>query len=115
MPDTTLKPKCYGEGANRASRDWTQRSHQSGAHIGQAGHRMINQESSDDKLKPPLHYKRSPLEKAVIKRHRQRRNFSCRAMSHESSESDDDSSSEPSDDSSDDSDSSYESSSSSDE
>jgi len=74
LPDTTLKPKCYGNDANRGSRDWTQRNHQSGAHIGQAGHRMINQGKSDN-FKPPLHHKMSKMERDVIRR----RKLSCRA------------------------------------
>jgi len=43
LPDTTLKPKCFGDNANRGSRDWSQRNHQSGAHIGPGGQRMMNQ------------------------------------------------------------------------
>ena len=50
LPDKTLKPKCFGEGANRASRDWTDRNYRTGAHIGSAGHRMIQQEDKRSKI-----------------------------------------------------------------
>merc|ERR1712179_496457 len=95
LPDTTLKAKCYGDNANRASRDWSQRNHQSGAHIGASGHRMINQGSGGNaKFKAPLHYKLSRREKQVI---RQRKMVSARnAQKYESSESESESESESS-------------------
>jgi len=42
FPEITLKPKYYGNRANAAPRDWRPDNHRTGAHVGQAGHRMIN-------------------------------------------------------------------------
>merc|ERR1711892_1345806 len=78
LPDTTLKPKCFGDNANRGSRDWSQRNHQSGAHIGPGGQRMMNQGRGGKKdcpSKAPLHFKLSRRERQVI---RQRRMLSGR-------------------------------------
>ena len=78
LPDTTLKPKCFGDNANRGSRDWSQRNHQSGAHIGPGGQRMMNQGRGGKKdcpSKAPLHFKLSRRERQVI---RQRKMLSGR-------------------------------------
>ena len=47
LPEKSLKPKYFGENANRASRDWSDKNHRSGAHVSQAGHRMLNQDRND--------------------------------------------------------------------
>lgn len=49
LPEKSLKPKYFGDNANRASRDWSDKNHRSGAHVSQAGHRMLNQDQNDKK------------------------------------------------------------------
>lgn len=53
FPEITLKPRNFGGRANHAPRDWKDNNHRSGAHVGQAGHRMVNQHTQNKNFGRP--------------------------------------------------------------
>jgi len=83
LPDKSLKPKYFGDNANRASRDWSRGNHRSGAQVAPAGHRMINQENDKQnknqtknkhKQTNRKNNKLNQIERAVIHQQKNRNN-----------------------------------------